>query len=225
MEPCAARAVRVCRSERFGPRRRRVVASVLPLRRLVLELGRRLVARGRLDEEGQVFDLVIWDLFALLAGEWDGRGARELARDRAEQRAAWLAMPATPDVITIEPDGTRVPERESTSVADDEGWSGVGVSGGCAEGTARVIGHPGEGSRLGRGEILVAPSTDPGWTPLFLRASGLVMETGGFLSHGATVAREYGIPAVVNIPGIAGELSDGERVTVDGDRGRVVRRG
>ena len=74
-----------------------------------------------------------------------------------------------------------------------------------------------------QGDILVAPSTDPGWTPLFLRASAIVMETGGFLSHGAIVAREYGIPAVANVPGILKALEDGELITVDGSGDRVIR--
>jgi pyruvate,water dikinase len=69
--------------------------------------------------------------------------------------------------------------------------------------------------------VLVAPTTDPGWTPLFLRASALVLEVGGYLSHGAIVAREYGIPAVVNIPGVLGAVREGQRLTVDGDAGRV----
>ena len=73
------------------------------------------------------------------------------------------------------------------------------------------------------GEILVAPSTDPAWTPLFLKAGGLVMETGGYLSHGAIVAREFGIPAVVNIPGILMQLEEGETIEVDGDHGKVRR--
>jgi pyruvate,water dikinase len=82
--------------------------------------------------------------------------------------------------------------------------------------------HPNDAAHLLQGDILVAPSTDPGWTPLFLRASAIVMETGGFLSHGAIVAREYGIPAVANIPGILNALQDGQRITVDGSMGRVI---
>ena len=70
----------------------------------------------------------------------------------------------------------------------------------------------------------VAPSTDPGWTPLFLRAKAVVMETGGYLSHGAIVAREYGLPTVVNLPGILRQVADGEILEVDGDIGEVRRR-
>ena len=73
------------------------------------------------------------------------------------------------------------------------------------------------------GDVLVAPSTDPGWTPLFLRAKAVVMEVGGYISHGAIVAREYGIPAVVNVGEVMKTLHDGEQLTVDGDEGKVYR--
>lgn len=78
--------------------------------------------------------------------------------------------------------------------------------------------------RLQPGDIMVAPSTDPGWTPLFLKAGAVVMETGGFLSHGAIVAREYGVPAVVNIPGVMRVIKDGYQVVVDGDEGKIFLR-
>jgi rifampicin phosphotransferase len=110
-----------------------------------------------------------------------------------------------------------------TIVSNGQVWHGIGVSAGRATGVARTIRHPDEGTRLGLGEILVAPSTDPGWTPLFIRASAVVMETGGYLSHGAIVAREYGLPAVVNIPDILSHIKDGETLTVDGDAATVGR--
>ena len=75
---------------------------------------------------------------------------------------------------------------------------------------------------LAPGEILVAPSTDPGWTPLFLTAGGLVMEMGGANSHGAVVAREYGIPAVVGVPDATGRISTGQEITVDGGAGTII---
>ena len=98
---------------------------------------------------------------------------------------------------------------------------GLGVSAGRATGPARLLRHPDEGARLQHGDVLVAPSTDPGWTPLFLRASALVLEVGGSLSHGAIVAREYGLPAVANLPGVLTAVRDGQLLTVDGDTGRV----
>ena len=73
------------------------------------------------------------------------------------------------------------------------------------------------------GESLVAPATDPGWTPLFLKIAGLVVETGGQMSHGAIVAREFALPAVVNLPGILQAIRDGDEIEVDGLRGEVRR--
>ena len=99
--------------------------------------------------------------------------------------------------------------------------SGLPSSPGRVTGVARVLFSPHEGARLQAGEILVAPSTDPGWTPLFLLAAGLVVETGGYLSHGAIVAREYGIPAVLNVPLATQRIPDGSTVLLDGAQGVV----
>jgi rifampicin phosphotransferase len=73
-----------------------------------------------------------------------------------------------------------------------------------------------------KSEILVAPSTDPAWTPLFLKASGLVMEVGGAMAHGAIVAREYGIPAIVGVAGATQRIATGSHVTLDGAAGTVL---
>jgi pyruvate,water dikinase len=97
----------------------------------------------------------------------------------------------------------------------------MGVAAGKASGAAKLVCHPDGGKKLQEGDVLVAPSTDPGWTPLFLKACAIVMEAGGSLSHGAIVAREYGIPAVVNIPGVMKIIKDSQLITVDGDEGRV----
>ena len=99
--------------------------------------------------------------------------------------------------------------------------SGIAASAGRARGTARVIHHPREANRLQPGDILVTRATDPGWTPLFPLVGGVVLEVGGLLSHGAIVAREYGIPAVINVPGATQRIPDGQVVTVDGTAGRV----
>ncbi|MDT7575984.1 MAG: rifampicin phosphotransferase, partial [Pseudonocardiales bacterium] len=98
---------------------------------------------------------------------------------------------------------------------------GTPASAGTVSGRARVVLDPAEAT-LEPGEILVAPSTDPGWTPLFLTAGGLVMEMGGANSHGAVVAREYGIPAVVGVPDATARLHTGQTVTVDGASGTIT---
>ena len=90
-----------------------------------------------------------------------------------------------------------------------------------SRGRVRVLRSADEGDRLRPGEILVAPATDPVWTPLFGRAGGLVLELGGMLSHGAVVAREYRLPGVVNVVGATSRLHDGQEVTLDGRSGAV----
>lgn len=70
---------------------------------------------------------------------------------------------------------------------------------------------------------MLAPSTDPSWLGLFLKAGGVIVETGGYLSHSAIVARELGIPTIVNIPGIMDQLQDGDVVRIDGENARLLR--
>lgn len=185
-------------------------------RRVMLEIAQRLVKRGILAEQDDLF-LLFWpELRELMAGQWDGAGIRERIEDRKVRHAAFEAL-AAPDLIQEEQHDAAEPLPEP----DGNELTGLTVSSGHARGPARLIRHPDEGTRLSSGDLLVAPSTDPAWTPLFLKAAGLVTETGGFISHGAIVAREYGIPAVVNVRGAMTRLEEGPEVMVDGDNGRV----
>jgi rifampicin phosphotransferase len=109
-----------------------------------------------------------------------------------------------------------VPTQEAEGVL-----TGLPVSSGVHEGTARVILNP-VGARLEAGEVLVCRGTDPAWTPLFLSAGALVMETGGAVSHGSVVAREYGLPAVAGVADATVRLRDGQRVRVNGETGQVT---
>lgn len=97
---------------------------------------------------------------------------------------------------------------------------GVGMSRGSVTGTARVITNLEDIGRVREGDILITVATDPGWTPVFVALSGLVLETGGMLAHGACISREYGIPAV-RAAGCMQKIKDGSTITVDGDRGVV----
>ena len=98
---------------------------------------------------------------------------------------------------------------------------GVPLSAGVAEGPALVLTEPTTQAQA-PGYILVCPSTDPAWVPLFVAAKGLVMESGGALSHGAIVAREFGLPAVAGLPAVQRQLRTGQRLRVDGSRGTVT---
>ncbi len=196
-------------------------ATVPSSRQVLLEVGRRLVMAGSLNQASDIFHLSAHEVQDYLLGEWDGLGADKLAADRKAQRERWLTL-SPPDVIIVR--GPAVEQRDVIQRARrvcPTRWSGLGVAPGQAQGMCRIVRHPLESDDLKRGEILVAPSTDPGWTPLFLRAAGIVMETGGYLSHGAIVAREYGLPAVVNIPGLLEEVQNGMKLVVDGDGGTV----
>jgi pyruvate,water dikinase len=139
----------------------------------------------------------------------------------AERRAVFtreLGRRRIPRVLLS--DGTDL-EAAAPAPLEGSGISGAPASAGRVTGRARVILDP-HGAKLEPGEILVAPSTDPGWTPLFLTAGGLVMEMGGSMSHGAVVAREYGIPAVVGVPLATTRIRDGQTITVDGTTGQVA---
>ncbi len=199
-----------------------MICMMLPVRQIVLEIGRRLAVEGKLDTSEQAMHFAFSDVTCWLSGYWDGHGARALVTDRIARRESWLAE-AAPDLIIEEPDGRMTATAEIASDAGGDGWTGLGVSPGTVEGIARILRNPGQSGRLHFGEVLIAPSTDPGWTPVLQRAAAIVVETGGFLSHGSIVAREFGIPAVANIPGILGALQDGERIEVNGSNGKVKR--
>ena len=106
-------------------------------------------------------------------------------------------------------------------IAGADNLQGVPLSAGVAEGPALVLAQPVSDQIPQEPYILVCPSTDPAWVPLFVNAKGLVMETGGVLSHGAIVAREFGLPAVAGITDARRRLKTGQRVRIDGGTGKV----
>jgi pyruvate,water dikinase len=111
--------------------------------------------------------------------------------------------------------------KAGTDEVGASGLHGIAGSPGVVTGVTRIIKSPEEFTRLKKGEILVAPITNPVWTPLFSIASAVITEVGGILSHGAIVAREYGIPAVMSVAGATLLLHDGQRITVDGNKGLI----
>ena len=111
---------------------------------------------------------------------------------------------------------------DALEIADDQTLRGIAGSPGVVQGIVRVIRGPEDFGKLQQGDILVAPLTNPVWTPLFAIAGGLVTEVGGILSHGAIVAREYGIPAVMSVTGATTRLAEGQIILIDGNRGVVT---
>jgi len=191
-----------------------MVRLVAHARALLLEAGRGLFVEGKLDAADDVFFLDIAELRQVL----DGKDLKELVLERRRRRQVELGRKHVPRVILS--DGTE-PEVSLSRASGEDGLIGTPASAGVIKGKARVVLDP-IGAKIEPGEILVAPSTDPGWTPLFLTAAGLVMEMGGSMSHGAVVAREYGIPAVVGVPNATTTIKTGQVIVVHGGAGRVT---
>lgn len=193
-----------------------VKIQIFDMRLVFQEIGCRLARKGILAESNDIYHCALSEIFSILRGDWSGSGLDVLVTERKVERKEMEAL-SPPDLIIDE-----VPQfAEPAAPCTGNTLAGMGVAAGKASGAAKIIYHPVEGEKLQAGDVLVAPSTDPGWTPLFLRASAIVMETGGSISHGAIVAREYGIPAVVNIPGLMKIIKDSQLITVDGDEGKV----
>ncbi len=233
LEQTAARhlVARAQRASRLRERMRTWVTRVLGmLREVFLDAERRLVRlapelvheQGALVASGSpvaqiphVFFLTVEELVhALRSTSVDFaplvRARRaEFARDRARPDPPATFVGAPPPV-RLPPSGGRV-------------LRGTPASSGLVEGRARVLFHAHEMGTLLPGEVLVVHTTDVGWTPLFLLAAGVVTELGGPLSHAAVVAREFGVPSVVNVDGATRVLRTGEMLRVDGDRGVVER--
>jgi pyruvate,water dikinase len=192
-----------------------MIVALAAVRRELAQVGGELARTGVIASGGDVFFLDLVEARAALAGG----DLRALVDARRETYAAEMRRRHVPRVVLS--DGTE-PEAESLPATSADGaLVGTAASAGAVTGTARVILDP-VGARLEPGEILVAPSTDPGWTPLFLTAGGLVMEMGGANSHGAVVAREYGIPAVVGVAGATQRITTGQRIRIDGTAGVVL---
>ncbi|MFG3436281.1 PEP-utilizing enzyme [Nonomuraea sp. NPDC047897] len=191
-----------------------LVQTLAGLRRSMLAVGEHLVATGVLAEPHDVFFLTFAEARAAPAGgDLRERVAGRRAAHERETRRRHV-----PRIMLS--DGTE-PEAQAAVTADPGALTGSAASAGTVTGPARVVLDP-VGAHLEPGEILVCPSTDPGWTPLFLTAGGLVMEMGGAMSHGAVVAREYGIPAVVGVADATHRIVTGARITVDGAAGTVT---
>jgi rifampicin phosphotransferase len=187
-------------------------------RSLLLRLSEWLVERGKLSSLEDIFYLTIEAREDLLAGgsrDWTGMiQARRAERDRN-------ATMSVPD--TIRDWHEVVQGTDVSSVMVSKGiFHGIPISGGHVVGPVRFVRSMEDWSRVCRGDILVVSVIDPGMAPLFGVAAGLLAEMGGTLSHGAIIAREYGLPAVANIPGITTRLKEGDRISLDAERGEII---
>ena len=193
-------------------------AGLYPLRAVreqLLLIGADLAGAGRLEEAADIMFLTLDDVAAAVG---HGTDQREIVATRKAVHRAETLRRSVP--VALLSDGTDVESLLPADPATAGVLIGVGASAGRVSGRARVILDPATAC-VEPGEILIAATTDPGWTPLFLTAAGLVTETGAIMAHGPTVAREYGIPAVISVPGATDRIATGQLITVDGAAGTV----
>jgi len=228
------RAVQDACPGRKGKRRARKIEQWIDLYRTLMpyrEHGKYYIVRVldllkneilKASRQYQLGDLVwqmeIGELSDVVAGSTQADSV--LLKKLEQRRAQTESFKKTEAPRVILGDGT-IPRVLSSSEGFPSGaLIGAAVSAGVAEGPARVIKDPSEEPLL-QGEILVAPFTDPAWTPLFLNAVAVVIEVGGMMTHGSVIAREYGIPAVVSVPGATDKIKTGQRLRVNGNAGYV----
>ena len=193
-----------------------IVKVIHEARLAALEFGNRLAADGRLVEAGHVFMLRDAELESAMAGD--------MADEATDREATYLSLfdlsppywfaGEVPEADDWQGDEAPVPTRRIVQ--------GMGGSAGTTTGRARVVTDPSDPSGLEPGDILIAPITDPSWTPLFVPAAGVVVDVGGTMSHAVIVCRELGIPCVVSATGATTRIPDGAQVRVNGDTGTVT---
>ena len=191
-----------------------MISRYFAYKQALLREAERLVQAGVLVEEEDIYYLRFDELSEVVrTGEVD----HDLIRDR---RAAFWSFEALIPPRVLTSDGEAVTGEYRREDVPPGALAGLPVSAGIVEGRARVVTDMAQAD-LDEGDILVTAYTDPSWTPLFLTAAGLVTEVGGLMTHGAVIAREYGLPAVVGVQQVTRLIRDGQRIRVNGEGGYV----
>jgi pyruvate,water dikinase len=193
------------------------------MRKLFLLMGKRMEAAEVLSHAEDVFFLTKEEIEAYVQDETSGEEYAVLAETRQRQFARLCQEFEAAPERTYPPFLRGNRPLELAAVDGTRQFSGRAVSPGLGRGRAVVLYSPADLYKVQAGDVLVTRSVDPGWTPVFGLLQALVMECGGQLSHGAVVAREYGLPAVVGIAGITELLHDGDTVIVDAHNGVVIK--
>ena len=222
--PALKRAIR--RIKQYYVWREKVRSDLMRLLALLrpwhLVLADRFVERGWIDRQEDYFLLRLGEVGAVIGGVKSPNGLRAIVAERAAERERHRAIDMPLLMRPSELAGL-IRMAGVSGGSDEDALTGHVVSGGCVEGEVVVVRDPGDFARMKRGAILVAPATDPSWTPLFTLASGVIVEVGGVLSHASTIAREYGLPAIANVKNATRRLRTGDRVRLDAVNGIVHR--
>ena len=190
------------------------------IRKKVLGKESEFLKKGKLKCADDIFYLKWKELKALDSGQTGYADVEELIRSRRLEYIR-LCKFTPPKTVGIASPPTQAFGGPPGHTPGSRMLEGQGASPGLYEGRARVILDPSVDATLRSGEVLLAPYTDPAWTPLFLTAGAAVVETGSYLSHAGTVAREYGMPCVVDVPDCTSLIRSGDLVTIDGTKGKV----
>jgi len=221
-------------AQRYAPIREEAlfyVGAAWPaLRRLALELGKRLTEAGSLNTPDDVFYLRSDELASASAARGEGLNRPELGALAQERRELREARKRLDPPVVVPPDGRMkfgpidmaMFEPKPRAVSTGPTLDGFAVSPGQVTAPASVIRSPEEFEKMEPDTILVCTTTTPAWTPLFAQAKGLVTDIGGALAHGSIVAREYGIPAVMGTGVASQRIENGQLIRVDGDAGTVT---
>lgn len=200
-----------------------IIRVIGEVRLAIWEIGRRAVERGELDEAQDICFFFVDEMEQLATGSLTD--VREIATAR-KARHAFLSEREPPFIFSdAPPPPTQWPFRgadTAATLAVGETISGLPGCAGTATGRAVVVNHPSDPGDLGPGDILIAPMTDPAWTPLFVPAAGVVVNVGAPLSHAIIVSRELGIPCIVSANDATDRIPNGALVEVNGDTGVVT---
>jgi pyruvate,water dikinase len=188
------------------------------IRKKILRIEAEFIRQGKLKCKGDIFFLHIKEVNRLQGGELAWRDVEDRIRERRMEYIR-LSKMAPPKSIGVKM--TETARTDARDVEAGEVFRGQPASPGNYQGTARIILDPSIDVELKPGEVLIAPYTDPAWTPLFLTAGAAVVEVGSYLSHAGTVAREFGMPCVVDLSECTKRIHTGFKVQVDGDQGIV----
>lgn len=188
------------------------------VRQLLLAIGRHFTSEGKLNQPDDIFFLTHDEIRRMVSGE--AQDWKSMITSRRDQRA-WDTMQPAPDFVMDRGPAMRLPDDAGSSSVPV--LHGLSISSGVISGPVRLVRSPEDFRRVHRGDIIVTAVIDPGMAPLFGLAGGLIAEMGGILSHGAIIAREYGLPTVANIPGVTRILEDGQYITLNADAGNVTR--
>ena len=187
------------------------------VRKKVLKIEAALMRAGTLKCKDDIFFLRFPEIAALQSGALGWLDVEDRIRERRIEHIRLTKM-GPPKTIGV---ALQAAHAVTDAAGDGTLLTGQGASPGVFEGRARVILDPSIDAAIEPGEILIAPYTDPAWTPLFLTAGAAVVEVGSYLSHAGTVAREFGMPCVVDVAGATRRIQTGDRIAVDGERGTV----